>query len=211
MVDEGAGRAVHALRARRANVAGLDARGAAIAEACSRRSATSTGSNIAIRRGACIAARGSLDGQAAGLHLHRRPCRRCPIAAWLAELFMMREVQRASPRAACSPDATLEGVDQGALVCSCFGVGRNPIAACARELGGAPPPWKSASASSAAPTAVPASRKSRPSSARSRRSRPEHGHLVVFAASPFRGDIVRLPILLSMLVFTAAATSRSRK
>ena len=31
----------------------------------------------------------------------------------------------------------LEGVDQGELVCSCFGVGRNPIAACARELGAA--------------------------------------------------------------------------
>ena len=29
----------------------------------------------------------------------------------------------------------LAGSDQGALICSCFGVGRNPIAACARELG----------------------------------------------------------------------------
>ena len=28
-----------------------------------------------------------------------------------------------------------EGVDQGAPVCSCFGIGANPIAACARELG----------------------------------------------------------------------------
>ena len=31
----------------------------------------------------------------------------------------------------------MAGSDQGALVCSCFGVGRNPIAACARELGAA--------------------------------------------------------------------------
>ena len=36
----------------------------------------------------------------------------------------------------------LEGSEQGALVCSCFGVGRNPIAACARELGAAATPME---------------------------------------------------------------------
>ena len=40
-------------------------------------------------------------------------------------------------RAAILAGRALEGSDQGALVCSCFGIGRNPIAACARELGAA--------------------------------------------------------------------------
>ena len=38
-------------------------------------------------------------------------------------------------RASLLAARALEGSDQGALVCSCFGVGPNQIAACARELG----------------------------------------------------------------------------
>jgi assimilatory nitrate reductase catalytic subunit len=40
-------------------------------------------------------------------------------------------------RASLLAGREVEGADQGALVCSCFGVGRNPITDCARELGGA--------------------------------------------------------------------------
>jgi assimilatory nitrate reductase catalytic subunit len=38
-------------------------------------------------------------------------------------------------RGALMAGRAIEGADQGPTLCSCFGVGRNPIAACARELG----------------------------------------------------------------------------
>jgi assimilatory nitrate reductase catalytic subunit len=41
----------------------------------------------------------------------------------------------AAMRASLLAGRALEGADPGALVCSCFGVGTNAIAACARELG----------------------------------------------------------------------------
>jgi assimilatory nitrate reductase catalytic subunit len=62
-----------------------------------------------------------------------------PDRGWLAELFGARKLtppMRASLLAA----RALEGSDQGALVCSCFGIGRNAIAACARQLGRAANP-----------------------------------------------------------------------
>ena len=43
-------------------------------------------------------------------------------------------------RASLLAGRSLQGADEGALVCSCFGVGRNPIVACARELGRAATP-----------------------------------------------------------------------
>ena len=57
-----------------------------------------------------------------------------PDRGWLANLFVMREFN-APARGSLLAGRALAGSDQGALVCSCFGVGRNPIAACARELG----------------------------------------------------------------------------
>jgi len=57
-----------------------------------------------------------------------------PDRSWLAGLFAMRKLT-APMRASLLAARALEGSDQGALVCSCFGVGRNQIAACARELG----------------------------------------------------------------------------
>jgi assimilatory nitrate reductase catalytic subunit len=59
-----------------------------------------------------------------------------PDRAWLADMFVMREFD-AKARGSLLAGRALAGSDQGALVCSCFGVGRNPIAACARELGAA--------------------------------------------------------------------------
>jgi len=59
-----------------------------------------------------------------------------PDRGWLADLFVMREFN-APARGSVLAGRTLAGSEQGALVCSCFGVGRNPIAACARELGAA--------------------------------------------------------------------------
>jgi assimilatory nitrate reductase catalytic subunit len=43
----------------------------------------------------------------------------------------------AATRSAVLAGRAIEGADHGPLVCSCFGIGRNPIAACARELGAA--------------------------------------------------------------------------
>jgi assimilatory nitrate reductase catalytic subunit len=62
-----------------------------------------------------------------------------PERAWLARMFTMARCD-APVRASLMAGRELEGVDQGALVCSCFGVGVNPIAACARELGAAATP-----------------------------------------------------------------------
>ena len=59
-----------------------------------------------------------------------------PERAWLGKLFAVPKIE-ATVRASLLAGRTLEGADQGSLVCSCFGVGRNPIAACARELGAA--------------------------------------------------------------------------
>jgi assimilatory nitrate reductase catalytic subunit len=59
-----------------------------------------------------------------------------PERAWLGKLFASPKLE-APARASLLAGRALEGVDQGSLVCSCFGVGRNPIAACARELGAA--------------------------------------------------------------------------
>jgi len=57
-----------------------------------------------------------------------------PDRGWLASLFAARKLT-APMRASLLAARALEGSDQGALVCSCFGVGRNAIAACARQLG----------------------------------------------------------------------------
>jgi assimilatory nitrate reductase catalytic subunit len=59
-----------------------------------------------------------------------------PERGWLASLFAARKLD-AVARAGLLAGRAAQGVDQGVLVCSCFGVGRNPIAACARELGAA--------------------------------------------------------------------------
>ena len=59
-----------------------------------------------------------------------------PERAWLGKLFAAPKIE-APARASLLAGRALEGADQGSLVCSCFGVGRNPIAACARELGAA--------------------------------------------------------------------------
>jgi assimilatory nitrate reductase catalytic subunit len=66
--------------------------------------------------------------------LHVAPAFSLPERAWLASLFAAPKLD-AGARASLLAGRTLEGTDQGALVCSCFGVGRNPIASCARELG----------------------------------------------------------------------------
>jgi assimilatory nitrate reductase catalytic subunit len=62
-----------------------------------------------------------------------------PERAWLARMFSMGRCD-APVRASLMAGRELDGVDQGAPVCSCFGVGANPIAACARELGAAATP-----------------------------------------------------------------------
>ncbi len=62
-----------------------------------------------------------------------------PERSWLASLFSAPKLEAAA-RASLLAGRALEGSGQGALVCSCFGVGRNPIAACARELGRAATP-----------------------------------------------------------------------
>ena len=59
-----------------------------------------------------------------------------PDRAWLGRLFGSGKLKPAA-RASVMAGRAVEGADQGAPVCSCFGVGRNPIAACARELGAA--------------------------------------------------------------------------
>jgi assimilatory nitrate reductase catalytic subunit len=62
-----------------------------------------------------------------------------PERAWLARMFTPARLDTAA-RASLMAGRELEGSDQGALVCSCFGVGTNPIASCARELGAAATP-----------------------------------------------------------------------
>ena len=62
-----------------------------------------------------------------------------PERAWLSRLFTVSRFNE-SMRGALLAGRAIEGADQGATICSCFGVGRNPIAACARELGAAATP-----------------------------------------------------------------------
>jgi assimilatory nitrate reductase catalytic subunit len=57
-----------------------------------------------------------------------------PDRSWLAGLFATRKLT-APMRASLLAARALEGSEQGALVCACFGVGRNAIAACAQQLG----------------------------------------------------------------------------
>ena len=59
-----------------------------------------------------------------------------PERAWLSRLFTVNRFN-AAMRGALMAGRAIEGADQGAIVCSCFGVGINPITACARELGAA--------------------------------------------------------------------------
>jgi assimilatory nitrate reductase catalytic subunit len=74
-----------------------------------------------------------VDGKLqACIYIDGRPS--LPDRGWLAGLFVKREFDAAS-RGSLLAGRALAGSDQGALVCSCFGVGANPIAACARELG----------------------------------------------------------------------------
>ena len=72
------------------------------------------------------------DQLLACIYIDGRPT--LPDRSWLAGLFAARKLT-APMRASLLAARALEGADQGALVCSCFGVGRNQIAACARELG----------------------------------------------------------------------------
>ena len=62
-----------------------------------------------------------------------------PERAWLSRLFTVNRFNEAM-RGALLAGRAIEGADQGATICSCFGVGRHPIAACARELGAAATP-----------------------------------------------------------------------
>jgi assimilatory nitrate reductase catalytic subunit len=62
-----------------------------------------------------------------------------PDRGWLSSVFAARRLDGAA-RASLLAGRAAQGVDQGVLVCSCFGVGRTPIAACARELGAAATP-----------------------------------------------------------------------
>jgi assimilatory nitrate reductase catalytic subunit len=57
-----------------------------------------------------------------------------PERNWLSRLFTVNRFNPAM-RSALMAGRAIEGADQGPTICSCFGVGRNPIAACARELG----------------------------------------------------------------------------
>ena len=68
----------------------------------------------------------------ASIHIDCRP--ELPDRAWLAKLFAGGKLNGPT-RASLLAGRTLDGADVGPLVCSCFGVGRNAIAACARELG----------------------------------------------------------------------------
>ena len=56
-----------------------------------------------------------------------------PERGWLAHLFDGK--LGASERASLLAGRALQGSDEGALVCSCFGIGEKTIATCARELG----------------------------------------------------------------------------
>jgi assimilatory nitrate reductase catalytic subunit len=64
-----------------------------------------------------------------------------PDRGWLAELFVQRELDEKA-RGSLLAGRALAGSDAGALVCSCFGVGANTIAACASELGTAASPME---------------------------------------------------------------------
>ena len=68
------------------------------------------------------------------IYFDQRPT--LPERGWLARLFSGKKLDAAT-RSAVLAGRAIEGADHGPLVCSCFGVGRNPIAACARELGAA--------------------------------------------------------------------------
>lgn len=68
----------------------------------------------------------------AAIYIDCRPT--LPDRAWLGRLFAGGKLN-AAMRASLLAGRTLEGSDPGPLVCSCFGVGRNAIAACVRELG----------------------------------------------------------------------------
>jgi assimilatory nitrate reductase catalytic subunit len=68
----------------------------------------------------------------AAIYIDCRPT--LPDRAWLAKLFAGGKLNAAT-RASLLAGKALEGSDPGALVCSCFGVGRNAIAACAKQLG----------------------------------------------------------------------------
>ncbi len=57
-----------------------------------------------------------------------------PDRDWLASLFTVGKLDQ-SARNNLLAGRSHAVADQGRIVCSCFGVGRNPIAACARELG----------------------------------------------------------------------------
>jgi assimilatory nitrate reductase catalytic subunit len=66
--------------------------------------------------------------------LYAAPTPSLPQRAWLARMFAAPKLDAAA-RGSLLAGRALAGSDAGALVCSCFGVGHNPIAACARELG----------------------------------------------------------------------------
>ncbi len=77
------------------------------------------------------------DQLQACIYIDGRPA--LPDRAWLAGLFGRRKLDDGTRISLLAGRAT-QGADQGAVVCSCFGVGRNHIAACARELGAAATP-----------------------------------------------------------------------
>jgi assimilatory nitrate reductase catalytic subunit len=79
-----------------------------------------------------------VDDQLQGC-LYAAPTPSLPERAWLARMFAAPKLDAAA-RGSLLAGRALEGSDAGALVCSCFGIGRNPIAACARELGAAATP-----------------------------------------------------------------------
>jgi assimilatory nitrate reductase catalytic subunit len=79
-----------------------------------------------------------LDEQLQGcIYIDGRPA--LPERGWLASLFAARKLDGPA-RSSLLAGRALSGGDPGALVCSCFGVGANAIAACARALGTAATP-----------------------------------------------------------------------
>jgi assimilatory nitrate reductase catalytic subunit len=72
------------------------------------------------------------DRLQAAIYIDCRP--ELPDRAWLGKLFGKARLD-AAMRASLLAGKALDGADPGPLVCSCFGVGRNAIASCARELG----------------------------------------------------------------------------
>jgi assimilatory nitrate reductase catalytic subunit len=71
--------------------------------------------------------------------LYMAPTPELPERAWLAGLFSVGKLD-AGARASLLAGRGLDGADPGPVVCSCFGVGSNAIAACARQLGRAATP-----------------------------------------------------------------------